>query len=130
MDAELVLLLNFNASLVAMMAIANAAIEINRVEEEALLARKRRYWMKAILRKRYSEGTFNLLIPQILSDDVQYRNFFRVSKDSFSFLLDIISPVLTKQDTHYRRAIRADEKLAITLRYLATGQCWVKSFTK
>jgi hypothetical protein len=118
MDAELDLLINLN---IVVTATAIAAIEIIRLEEEVARNKKRRFWMKEILRKRDTEGTFNLLIPQILSDGEQYRNFFRMSKASFSFLLDIVLPALTRQDTNCRRAIRADEKLAITLRYLATG---------
>ena len=99
MDAQLHLLINLN---IAVAATAVAAIEIILLEEEVARNKKRRFWMKEILRKRDREGTFNLLIPQIVSDGEQYRNFFRMSKASFSFLLDIVSPVLTRQDSNYR----------------------------
>lgn len=35
-----------------------------------------------------------------------------------------VAPLITKQDTHLRKAIPADEKLAITLRFLATGESY------
>ena len=86
MDAQLHLLINLN---IAVAATAVAAIEIILLEEEVARNKKRRFWMKEILRKRDREGTFNLLIPQIVSDGEQYRNFFRMSIFIFihSFLL-------------------------------------------
>ena len=64
MDAQLHLLINLN---IAVAATAVVAIEIIRLEEEVARNKKRRFWMKEILRKRDREGTFNLLIPQIVS---------------------------------------------------------------
>ena len=63
MDAQLHLLINLN---IAVAATAVVAIEIIRLEEEVARNKKRRFWMKEILRKRDREGTFNLLIPQRL----------------------------------------------------------------
>ena len=40
----------------------------------------------------------------------------------FQFLLERIRPAITKQTTRMRRPIRPEEKLAVTLRYLATGE--------
>lgn len=108
---------------VSVMAVAFAllAVEIIRINDAARRNRRRRMWVKDILRKRYQEGTFHLLVPQLLSDDGQYRNFLRMSKDSFAFLLTRIEPGLKKLDTRCRRALTATEKLAVTLRFLATG---------
>lgn len=41
---------------------------------------------------------------------------------TFTNILDKVSPLITKRDTHMRRAIPASERLALTLRYLATGR--------
>ena len=50
---------------------------------------------------------------------------------SFEELLSAIAPKITHQDTVFRNAISPGERLAVTLRYLAT--CWfpeiVKKFT-
>jgi len=39
----------------------------------------------------------------------------------FEYLLSKVSPIISKKDTHWRLAIPAKLRLAITLRYLATG---------
>ena len=39
----------------------------------------------------------------------------------FSHLLVLVGPAITRQDTIFRQAIPPDERLAITLRYLVTG---------
>jgi len=36
-------------------------------------------------------------------------------------LLKLVSPYITHQYTRFRKAISADERLAVTLRFLATG---------
>ena len=60
---------------VVAVAIASVAVEIVRRNHTGL-KRLRRMWVKDILRKRNQEGTFNLLIPQLLSDDCQNRNIW------------------------------------------------------
>ena len=57
----------------------------------------------------------------MISNDGQYRNFFRMSQDSFYYILHLVEPVIARENTKYRNALRANEKLAITLRFLATG---------
>ena len=50
-------------------ALAILADEIIRIDEAAHRRRRRVMWIKDILRKRNEEGTFNLLIRQLLTDD-------------------------------------------------------------
>ncbi|XP_068129725.1 uncharacterized protein [Hyperolius riggenbachi] len=45
-----------------------------------------------------------------------------MSISSFYVLLDLVRSDLTKAHTNYRQSISAEEKLLVTLRYLATGQ--------
>ena len=44
-----------------------------------------------------------------------------MNPENFDELLDLIKEKITKQDTQMRQAISPELKLAITLRYLATG---------
>ena len=44
-----------------------------------------------------------------------------MSPERFQHLLELTRKLITKKDTPMRRAITADERLAITLRFLATG---------
>ena len=45
----------------------------------------------------------------------------RMDPGMFQFILQGIEPTICKKDTNYRRAISPGERLAVTLRYLATG---------
>lgn len=44
-----------------------------------------------------------------------------MSPESFECLLALVAPLITKQSTKLREAIPAEERLTLTLRYLASG---------
>lgn len=54
----------------------------------------------------------------------EFDNFVRMSFNDFEYLLQKISPVVAKQDTDWRDAIPVKIRLAVTLRYLATGDSY------
>jgi len=67
----------------------------------------------------------NLLMTDLRGGDAKaFANFTRLSPDLFFFLLDRIGPQITKKDTNWRKALKPELKLAITLRYLATGDSY------
>lgn len=87
--------------------------------------KQRRIWVKRWLEKRQSDGMYMKLLSELRygydKDDYLYRNFLRMSHANFSELLAMVEPLIEKQNTHFRMAISAGERLAITLHYLATG---------
>ncbi|CAH1966261.1 unnamed protein product [Acanthoscelides obtectus] len=54
----------------------------------------------------------------------EFKKFSRMSLNDFEYLLNQISSQISKQDTQLRKAIPAQIRLAITLRYLATGDSY------
>jgi len=44
----------------------------------------------------------------------------------FEFLINLIGEKITKKDTAFRKAISVQESLALTLRFLANGDSYVK----
>ncbi|KAF9416038.1 hypothetical protein HW555_006450 [Spodoptera exigua] len=56
--------------------------------------------------------------------DGSFINFLRMSKSDFEYLLQNVGPFIEKQDTNLRSAVTAETRLAITLRYLATGDSY------
>lgn len=54
----------------------------------------------------------------------RFHNFCRMSFTDFEYLLDKISPLISKQDTDFREAIPAKYRLAITLRFIASGDSY------
>lgn len=82
----------------------------------------RKRWVKDWItrRERYSHVT--LLREISLSDSTDYCNYFRMDIHTFHTLKDMLEPLLRRQDTNMRAAISVEDKLAVTLRYLATGR--------
>ena len=44
-----------------------------------------------------------------------------MSREEVNLIIEKVSPIITKQDTNYRQSISAEQRLMVTLRYLATG---------
>ena len=64
-----------------------------------------------------------------VGDVVAYKEFFRMTKEQFCFLLGKVSPLIQKKEqptpiNAVRATIQPDERLAVTLRYLATGETY------
>ena len=67
-------------------------------------------------------GAYHSLVQELRQMDTPgYRNFLRMNSVSFDLLLQKVAPLITRQDTRLRRSIPAEERLAVTLRWLATG---------
>jgi len=81
-------------------------------------------WMTSALKSREIYSATDFLHDLNKEDGVNFNNFCRMSSSTFNNLLKMISPSIEKQDTNYRKAIPANERLAITLRYLATGDSY------
>jgi hypothetical protein len=84
--------------------------------------RKRRWWVQDWIKKRSMFGVSKTLLEELrLEDKESYRSHLRICEEQFNYLLSIVKPLITKEDTIMREALPADLKLQITLRYLATG---------
>lgn len=85
--------------------------------------RTRSCWVREWISRRSSRGSYAFLDGELRTEDTNsYRNFIRMSEDNFEFLLGLIQEDLKKQDTLFRKAIPVREKVAVTLRFLATGE--------
>jgi hypothetical protein len=96
--------------------------------------RPRRFWVKPSLKARAKYSGSDML-KDLQEDDVDplcgelrcdgsFKNFLRMSSSDFEYLLLMLGPKIAKQDTNYRKAIPVKEKLALTLRFLATGDSY------
>ncbi|KAL4142959.1 hypothetical protein QTP88_005347 [Uroleucon formosanum] len=71
-------------------------------------------------RKKYCH--LNLLKEIQLSDPKNYQNYFRMNINIYNKLLSMVEPLIIKKDTNMRESILPNQRLALTLRYLATGR--------
>lgn len=67
-------------------------------------------------------GEYHALVNEMrLGDQQSFYRYFHMTPMRFSHLLGLVGPSIKRQDTCFRQAIPPDERLAITLRYLVTG---------
>ena len=94
---------------------------LNEEEESCRKKRKRVKWVRSWLAApEKNRGIFHVLVRELaVEDETAYRNFFRVDKDQFQFLLDKIAHMIRKSDTVMRSSIKPEERLGVTLRFLA-----------
>lgn len=96
--------------------------------------RRRRFWIRPSLQARHKYSATDFMKDLVL-DDVDllsleyrlgagFRNFFRLSTREFENILNMIGPKISRMDTKLRTAIPAHERLAFTLRFLATGDSY------
>ncbi|KAJ4428328.1 hypothetical protein ANN_24347 [Periplaneta americana] len=86
------------------------------------LKNKRRWWQTPLYESRNQYRGTDLLHDLRRMESGQFHNFCRISETDFEIciLLCKIGPKISKKDTGWREAIPIQERLALTLRYLAT----------
>ncbi|XP_070550779.1 uncharacterized protein [Ptychodera flava] len=73
--------------------------------------------------RRQAQGVYANLVQELRAEDPEsFRQFHRLDRQSFQDILTMISPYIEKQDTNMRSAVNPSERLAVTLRFLATGE--------
>lgn len=79
--------------------------------------------MRPWISRRNERECFHQLVAELeLEDEAAYFNYFRMDKQRFGFLVDLVESRIRKCDTTMRQSIKPSERLAVTLRYLATGE--------
>jgi hypothetical protein len=85
--------------------------------------RKRRIWTRPWIERRDRLGAYHALMQELRDEDPSsLRNFIRMDITAFHELHQLVSPFIRKRDTIMRNSISTEERLALTLRFLATGE--------
>lgn len=71
------------------------------------------------VRRLYRHRTDNLLLREM--DHIHLKNFTRMTSEDFEELIKLIGPIIQKKNTKLRKAIPVKDRLALTLRFLASG---------
>ncbi|KAM4053373.1 uncharacterized protein ACNLHF_006064 isoform 1-T1 [Anomaloglossus baeobatrachus] len=98
------------------------ALRILRRRRRAQI-RTKKMWVHPLILERTSKGHFAVLYQDLRRYEDKFKQFCRLSIQSFDNLLAIVGDDLRKQDTIMRKSIAA-ERLLITLRFLATGESY------
>ncbi|XP_067131302.1 uncharacterized protein [Centruroides vittatus] len=83
------------------------------------------FWMRKIFRDREKYGFNSSLVRELKFQDQEfYFDFMRMTPDVFDSILEKVSPLIEKRDTFWCKSISSNERLALTLRFLATGETY------
>ena len=111
--------------LLSTMAIQQAAaiFTILILEEDKPRTRgKTRAWVK----RRREKGAFSNIVQELrMENTAGFKEMMRMDYETFSTLLRIIEPDISPQESYHGNAtISAKERLALTIRFLATGETY------
>lgn len=128
MDADQRLqLLQFSVNLDAELCQYEEAIfTVMEQERQQEKAKKKRLWQKPWRMLRPTMSQFVLLMGHLrVYDERSFQNMTRFKPDQFFSLLAAIEHRIIKQTTNYRRPLAPDFRLAVALRYYASGAQYV-----
>jgi hypothetical protein len=91
--------------------------------------KQRRWWQTQLYASRdvYSASS-QLADLNFQSVSGLYKNFTRMSPTEFECLIHLIGKRISNKDTTFRKAISVQERLALTLRFLANGDSYVSLY--
>lgn len=85
----------------------------------------RSFWVKSWFLLRDTHGQYALLMKELrLKDQQSFRNFTRMTPHLFFALLERLTPRIEKEDTNWRKALAPGLRLALTLRFYASGDSY------
>ncbi|GBN41189.1 hypothetical protein AVEN_170152-1 [Araneus ventricosus] len=84
---------------------------------------KRKVWARKWLLRRKQKGCYEIVMKELALEDAEgYRRWLCMDTATFEFLLTMVTPYISGKDTNMWKTITPGEKLAVTLRYLASGE--------
>jgi hypothetical protein len=84
--------------------------------------RRRRFWMRPFLSRRVLQGQYENLMAELMRESRQdFRSYLRMEPLLFLEIVERLTPRLTKATTNWRRPLEPGLKVAVTLRFFATG---------
>lgn len=97
---------------------------VEEEEEDSRTENVRRCWTTDLFLER--ENIWSHLLQAIDGEGPNDRihEFFRLNREEFLHILSLIGPKIRREDTHMRKAITPKHRLAVTLRFLATGDSY------
>jgi len=86
--------------------------------------RKRKAGVLPINKERETLGEYHKQFQHLKEDDDKFFQYTRMHKRTFDIILNAVRPCLQRKTTNFRRPISPEERLVITLRFMATGQSY------
>ena len=113
------------AAIIRQLDIARAILVLQRYLRDLRTRRRprpRRTWTRPWLLRRPHFGIFEQLLSELQQEDApSFRNFLRMDVAHFRHVLAQVGPKIARGHTNYRKTLPPELRLALTLRFLATG---------
>ena len=108
---------------------ANVLVQVVKVylemEKKKKRRRPRRAWVWPYLQRRVELGHYDNLMAELARENpLLYKNFTRLDEPLFNEIVERIRPLIEKKRTFWRQPLDPGLRLAITLRFLATGDSY------
>ena len=84
--------------------------------------RRRRCLIREIFQSHDGYGAFETLFNVLRNDRELFFHYIRMTHERFDHILSVVKEQIEKKDTCFRKSIPPTTRLAITLRYLASGE--------
>ena len=78
--------------------------------------KERKLWVHQVNRMRQEHGEFHHLTRNLIDDESRFFRYFRMSRDSFFRLHELIEDKIKRRTTNFRKPIATPERLAVTVR--------------
>ena len=87
--------------------------------------RNKRYWVKPWISRRGQLGQYDTLMRELREEDPEaFINYMRLPMELYDEVLARITPLITKEDTWWRKALDPGLKFACTMSHLASGDSY------
>ena len=87
--------------------------------------KRRKDWVKPWLKKRKTHGFYSQLLNELRLEECDiYENYLRMKPKNFEEIFLLVRDRISRQSTHLRELIAPEIKLAITIRFLASGNSY------
>ena len=87
--------------------------------------RRHNMWVRPWLLQREERGAYHNIMAELYATDIPgFTNYMRMTPEFFKMIKTRLEPRLARQATNYRAPISVGEKLALIIRYLATGESY------
>ena len=87
--------------------------------------RRHNMWVRPWLLQREEMRSYHNIMADLYATDIPgFTNYMRMTPDFFEMIKTRLEARIAKQATNYRAPISVGEKLALTIKYLATGESY------
>lgn len=95
----------------------------------------RRFWENTLAKRRKLYGLAGLM-KDVKVNDIglsgemrsMFYTFCRMTASDFELLINLVAPAITRKVTYCRTPLSVEERLSVTLRFLATGDSYKSLF--